>query len=107
MRYKVTLDAYVIGGPALEQLPLPPLPGTTKVVELDTESGSGMEIWHGYLQMRQAQKVVQPSDSWARVKLTEKDSEIDKFREAINIFFRYLAGEGRDNGLQVTKIEAA
>jgi len=38
------------------------------------------------------------------VKLTEKAPEIEKFREALNMFFRFLAGEGRDNCERVFKI---
>lgn len=106
MKYRVTLDGYVIGGPALDRLNLPPIPGTTQVVELDPDDGPGQVIWHGYLQMRTWQEKEQRDpDDWATVKLKSDAPEIDKFREAINIFCRFLAGEGRDNGNQVTKIE--
>ena len=104
MNYQVILDSYAIGNERLAALNLPPIPGTTLVMELDTESGLGKEIWWGYLQMRERQKK-EPAQFPYRVTLAETAPEIDKFREAINIFFRFLAGEGRDNGQQVTKIE--
>ncbi len=107
MKYKVTIDSYVLGNHLVDAMRLPPIPGTTKTMILDTNSGMGREIWYGYLQMRMEQKrQPTPPDSrnWNTVKQPETASEKIKFTEACNIFFRYMAGEGRDNGKQVTQI---
>ena len=84
------------------------IPNTEKEIIMDTESGIGQEIWFGYLQMREAQKAHQlPDDCWHKVHVPEDsnpENEIHKFREAINIFFRFSAGEGRDNCLAVKEI---
>ena len=44
---------------------------------------------------------------FAGIELDEKAPMIDRFREALNAFLRFLAGEGRDNGQRVLKIECA
>lgn len=101
MNYKVTVASYV-----LNHTDLGPIPGTIVEKEFDTNKGVGQTIWWGYLQMREGQKSKPLSmDDPYRVKLTENDSEKNKFREAINIFYRYLAGEGRDNYVQVLSIK--
>lgn len=103
MNYKVTVASYVLG-----HKDLGPIPGTKVEKEFDTDDGIGQTIWHGYLQMRQLQKEkpLAENDPY-KIKLTEKDKEIDKFREAINLFYRFLAGEGRDNYVQVFSIKEA
>lgn len=107
MKYDVTLASYVICGshPAT----LGPIPGTFQKVVLDTESGAGKEIWHGYLQMREQQKKTGVKVGWpfAGIEQTEKVTEIRKFAEAINLFFRFMAGEGRDNCHRVHTITEA
>lgn len=110
MKYRVTLDAYVIGGPAMPKH-LPPIPLTTIVMIMDTEDETHMakDMWDGYLEMREKQAKNPPKhkDDWATIKKTANDPPEQQFREAVNIFMRFMAGEGRDNCLQVTKIESA
>ena len=104
MKYQVILDSYPIGNERLAELCLPPIPGTTRVITLDTANGLGKEIWYGYLSMREDQKKT-PSVYPYKINQPETAPEIDKFREGINMFFRFMAGEGRDNAQQVTQIE--
>ncbi len=81
---------------------LPFIPDTERAEVLDTESGPGKEIWDGYLKMCREQKSAPPLDDshWYKIRVPEDskpENEINRFREAINIFMRFLAGEGRDN----------
>ena len=105
MRYEVTIDGYVLGGPALEALRLGPIPGTTQKLILDTRNGAGQVIWDGYQEMLRAQSD-QPTQSkdWTTIKTKPDAPEIDRFQEAINIFCRFLAGESRDNCNRVTRM---
>lgn len=103
-RYRLTLDSYAMG-----RVKYGPIPGTTMILDIDLNNPDKKagEIWHGYLWMREEQKKHPVSSrSPCKVKLTEDTPEIDKVREAFDLFFRFLAGEGRDNWLQVTHIEA-
>ncbi|HEY4511661.1 MAG TPA: hypothetical protein VJH55_02360 [Candidatus Paceibacterota bacterium] len=105
MKYNVTLASRVICNDA-ESLPF--IPGTDKKVELDTDSGAGQEIWWGYLRMREKQKTQNLKDGdWQKIKVpadNDPRNEVNKFREAINIFMRFMTGEGRDNCLAVKDI---
>ncbi len=105
MRYRVTIDSYVLTE-HFDPLHLGPIPGTTTVAELDTDSGGGKDIWWGYLSMREEQKMssLEVDDPY-RVLEGEDESEAVKFREAINLFLRFLAGEGRDNFRRVTAMQ--
>jgi hypothetical protein len=108
MKYKVTLAGRVICRPDVMRT-LPFIPGTEQVVFLDTDSGAGQTIWHGYLHMREEQKKTSLSDNdWRKIRVPEDgkpENEIYKFREAIDIFTRFLAGNGRDNCNAVKEIE--
>lgn len=110
MKYNVTLAGRVICRSDVMRT-LPFIPGTEQRVVLDTSSGPGLEIWRGYLQMRQNQKSNPlPDDSWMKIRIPEDanpENEIHKFREAIDIFCRFLAGEGRDNCNAVKEISLA
>jgi len=103
MPYKVTLDNYPIT--TLDR-PVPPIPGTTRVLVLSLSEGLGKDIWYGYLELRTDQRRQSLADNDPfRVKLTEQDTEIDKFREAVNLFHLFSALDSRDNCQQVTRIE--
>jgi hypothetical protein len=103
MKYNVVLAAQAIRCPEAGFVP-----GTERDMTLDTKSGLGKNIWWGYLEMREEQKKTPvPDDSPSKVHLPDTESEQNKFREAINLFFRYLAGEGSDNCLVVKSIEPA
>ncbi len=108
MKYRITLASYAICNLDIMRT-LPSIPGTERKVVWDTHEGFGKEIWHGYLRLRDEQKGQNLSDlDWFKVRIkedTEVENEIHKFREAINIFMRFLAGEGRDNCTQVKAIE--
>lgn len=108
MRYKVVLAGRAICRPDMMRM-IDFIPGTEQTVEFDTASGAGQEIWWGYLQLRQDQKgKVLDDDDWRKVRVPEDSdpkNEIHKFREAVDLFFRFLAGEGRDNCNQVKSIE--
>jgi hypothetical protein len=88
---------------------LPFIPGTDREVVFDTGSGVGREIWYGYLATWQEQKKTPPpEDDWMKIRVPESGDatqEINKFREAINIFMRFLVGLGADNCLAVKHIE--
>lgn len=107
MKYEVTLASRVICRPDIMRT-LPFIPGTDRTVTLDTNSGMGRDIWWGYLKMRGAQKKNPLGDEdWAKIRIPEcgdPRQEIRKFREAIDIFFRFMAGEGRDNCIAVKEI---
>lgn len=113
MRYSVTLAGRPILGNSrtIDPGTLPFIPETEQEVTLDTDSGAGQVIWDGYLQMREAQKKQPlPDDDWMKVRVPEDadpKNEIHKFREAINIFLRFLAGESRDNCNAVKDIRLA
>ena len=102
MTYAVTLASYPICN--LPPDTVGPIPGTEHRIVMDTTVNIGKTIWHGYLQMREEQKRT-PAVGWSKILLTEKDSELEKFREAVNLFFRFLAGEGTDNCKRVQLIE--
>jgi hypothetical protein len=110
MKYKVTLASFAICNPAIART-LPAIPGTNYQVFLDTASGLGRDIWFGYLQMRQDQKGKKlDEDDPYRIRVPEDgkpENEIHKFREAIDLFMRFLAGDGRDNCPAVEAIEIA
>ncbi len=92
MRFKVLVEGYPMLGSAADGMYLPAIPGTAQELVLDTKDGLGKTILDGFLEMHgdQPNSVIQ--------------DERGKFREAINGFCRFLAGEGRDNCNQVTKI---
>ena len=110
MKYKVVLVAKVICNEKTErEKGVIFIPGTEKDSVFDTDSGPGLEIWRGYLSMRETQKrsPLVPDD-WSKIRVPEDakpENEIHKFREAINLFFRYLADGMRDNCLCVKSIE--
>lgn len=110
MKYVVTLAGRAICRPDVMRT-LPFIPGTEQQVVLDTDSGPGREIWQGYLQMREQQKINPPSDDdWVKIRVpadADPANEIHKFREAIDIFCRFTAGEGRDNCNAVKEIKLA
>lgn len=110
MKYNVTIAGRVICRPDIMRM-MPPIPNTEQKVVLDTDSGLGKIIWHGYLYMRECQKKQPlPDDDWAKIRVPEDSNpknEINKFREAIDIFMRFQAGEGRDNCNSVVTIELA
>jgi hypothetical protein len=58
MRYTITLASYVITGDPDIGISLGPIPSTMREITLDTGAGTGMEIWHGYLHMREDQKAL-------------------------------------------------
>ena len=103
MLYKVTLDAYPTGNSRLKELNLPPIPGTTRTLVFDTRYELGKIIWDGYQEMQRDQLSEQPYHTSNQS--TADDTEIKRFRSAINVFLRFLAGEDRDNCNQVTHIE--
>ena len=106
MKYKITLDAHVIGNERLAALRLPPIPGHTRIVELNPYQGAGKMVYEAYLEMFQDQKT-QPASFPYKINRTEGDKEIYRFQEALNIFFYFVEGAaGRDNCTQVTSIEA-
>lgn len=106
MNYKVTLDAHVVGNEHLASLCLPPIPGTTRIVQLNPYQGAGKIVYDGYLEMFQDQKT-HPASFPYKINRTEGDKEIYRFQEALNIFFYFVEGAaGRDNCTQVTRIEA-
>ena len=81
MKFNVTTAVYPMG-----RTDFPFIPGTLKTDVMDTSSGLGKTIWDGYLTM---QKEKLPLDA-------------DNFRDATNLFFKYLFGGGsRDNWPQV------
>ncbi len=85
------------------------IPNTEFTVELDTANGPGKDIFDGYIAMRAEQKRrTQPLaiNDWTRVRLKEDASEENQFKEAFEMFSRYMAGEGQDTFKLVTKIEA-
>lgn len=95
MRYKVLIEGYPMLGLAADKMHLPAIPGTAQELILDTQEGLGKTIGEGYLRMQGIQGGTAVND------------ERRKFREAINAFCRFLAGEGRDNCNQVTSIDEA
>ena len=103
MTYDVTLASYLT---TCDPDRNGPIPGTENETVLSTESGLGLTIWHGYLEMRTRQNEtgIKAGWPWAGIELTDKDPEKDNFREAINLFLRFLAGEGRDNCQRVYRI---
>lgn len=105
MKYKVTLAGYVICHIHPDEIG--PIPNTDQEIILDINKEMGREIWWGYLMMRENQKKtgIKAGYQFAGIELSENDPEIDKFREAINLFCRFMAGEGRDNCNRVRKIE--
>lgn len=106
MNYRVTLDAHVIGNERLAALRLPPIPGTTRILQLNPHKGFGKTVYDGYLEMFKDQKF-KPASFPYKINRTEQDKEADRFQEALNIFFYFVEGaEGRDNCTQVTRIEA-
>ena len=109
MKYRVTLVGRVICRLDV-MMTLPDIPGTEKEVVMDTGSGPGKDIWFSYLQIRQEQKGLEiADDDWAKVREPESDDparEIHKFREAIDLFMRFLAEGSRDNCLVVKDIVA-
>ena len=106
MNYKVTLDAHVVGNERLAALRLPPIPGTTRIVQLNPHEGTGKMVYDGYLEMFEDQKT-KPTSFPYKINRTEQDKEAQRFEEALNIFFYFVeGGEGRDNCTQVTRIEA-
>ncbi len=74
VRYKVTLDAYPVGGPRLAELRLPAIPGTRHELEFDTDSGIGKKILDGYDEMR------------SQVGTSRDSSGIAHVRGAVNAF---------------------
>jgi len=105
MKYKVTLDAHVIGNERLAALRLLPIPGTTRIVQLNPHRDFGKTVYEGYLEMYEDQKT-KPAAYPYKINKTEQDKEVDRFEEALNMFFRFVeGGEGRDNCTQVTRIE--
>ena len=108
MKYRVVLAARAICRPDI-MATMPDIPGTEQTMSLDTSSGLGKQIWHGYLGMRQEQKDrVMDDGDWMKIRQPESADparEIHKFCEAVNIFMRFLAGESRDNCLVVRHIE--
>ena len=111
MRYKIVMAAVPILGSWEDQRTMSTIPGTEKDLLMDTASGIGKEIWFGYLSMRKEQKVNPPdNNSWWKIRVKEDNepkNEIHKVREAVNLFFRFMAGEGRDNCLCVKEIAVA
>lgn len=107
-KYQVQLDNYLHPNFARDSvISRMKIPKTTREVVWDTESGEGQLIYSGYLNMFKSQKNLRDSEKGSlRIKLTEKDSELDRFKEAINLFFVYLVGDRRDNLPQVSSIEA-
>lgn len=103
MKYDITLASYAICNPPSNI----PIPGTEKTLQLDTETGMGKIIWWGYLEMRTAQEKNPTNDEAIRVKVPHTQPEIEKFEEALNIFNRFMAGEGRDNCYRVQSIRQA
>jgi len=105
MNYRVTLDAHVVGNERLAALRLPPIPGTTRIVQLNPHQGFGKTVYEGYLDMFRDQKT-NPASFPYKINRTEQDKEQDRFHEALNLFFYFVEGaEGRDNCTQVTTIE--
>lgn len=104
MIYKVILAGYAICRPDI-MCTLPSIPGTEEEETFNTESPEYEIIWGGYVELRESQKrkPCNPAD-WECVKVSENAEHIDQFREALNLFTRYLAGEGRDNCKQVKSI---
>ncbi|TAK57086.1 hypothetical protein EPO17_02900 [Patescibacteria group bacterium] len=100
MTYRVVLAGRPICRPDIMRS-LDFIPGTEQEMVLGTDSGLGRMIWHGYLDMRQAQKSQKiAEDDWRKIRVPEDakpENEIHKFREAIDLFCRFQAGEGRDN----------
>ncbi|MBC7981591.1 hypothetical protein H7X65_00775 [Candidatus Parcubacteria bacterium] len=105
MKYKVTIAGYAICRPDI-MFTLPPIPGTHQERIFDTNSPDYAIIWEGYQQLRSAQiKKPCKDGDWMQIKAREDAPHIQQFREALNIFMRFLAGEGRDNCNQVVSIE--
>ena len=108
MKYRVTLASYAICNWELMRT-LPPIPGTEKEVVWNTHDGFGSQIWRRYLQLREEQKGQNISDvDWSKVRIKEDreaENEIHKFREAINIFMRFLVCGNRNTCTQVKEIE--
>jgi hypothetical protein len=100
MRYKVTFaQKAIMKGRAMSQMPF--IPETEREVTFDTDSGPGQSIWTGYLQMRgwQQEKPLR-DDDWRKIRVpadANPANEIHKFREALNLFMRYSAGDGASN----------
>lgn len=91
MNYRVTLDAHVVGNERLAALHLPPIPGTTRIVQLNPHKGFGNTVYNGYLEMYEDQKY-KPAAFPYKINRTEQDNELDRFREALNIFFYVVEG---------------
>jgi hypothetical protein len=107
MRYRVTLAAV----PVLRStcgIQAMFVPGTDQVMELSPSTGLGNIIWEGYVEMREAQKKRPLSkDSLAKINVPETSDvagQMDQFREAVDLFMRFLVGDGRDNCLKVKEI---
>ncbi len=84
MKYELTTAVYPMG-----KTDFPFVPGTERTQTLDSESGLGKTVWEGYLSMQKGKKPVLNADN---------------FSTAMNSFFRFLAGEGRDSWPQVRNI---
>lgn len=92
MRFKVLIEGYPNLGPAAEAVRIPAIPGTAQELLLDTRHGIGQTILSGFCEMRGIEAV-------------DEESESSILREAVDVFCRFLAGEGSDNCNQVTRIE--
>lgn len=105
MIYKVTIAGYAICRHDMMRT-LPHIPDTEQEKVFDTDSLEYKLIWDGYIELRESQKSKPVhDDEWSKVRVSEDGEHIDQFREALNLFMRFLAGEGRDNCNQVKSIE--
>jgi hypothetical protein len=97
MRYNVILAGRpIVREDIIETMPF--IPNTEQTIIFDTDSFPTKDIWYGYLQTREQQKGKNPDPmDWTTVKCKSTDPEINKVRECINQFARFMAGEGRDN----------
>lgn len=96
MKYLVTLASYPIGiDPALTG----PIPSTLRDIAFDTDAEPGNLIWAGYLKMVEQQDAAGKKVGWPPYTTINQPSdapELVRFTEAINLFCRFMAGEGRD-----------
>lgn len=105
MTYKVVFAGHAICREDLIDT-LPPIPTTEQTQFFKVGSPAHEIIWKGYLELREAQKSRPRAEGdWGKVKVAETADHMLQFREALNIFMRFLAGEGRDNCNRVISIE--
>jgi hypothetical protein len=54
------------------------------------ESGLGLQIWRGYLRLLEEEKQKDPPDPCPLMVVPEDAPVIDRFREAIDVFFHHM-----------------